>query len=55
MKEIGQDWTFTRMEDVLDDIVELEKEDAAGIDDVVLVERTAGIYSFDWIPEDLAA
>ena len=54
MKDIGKDWTYTRMEDVLDDSAGLEEEETAGIDDIVLVERTAGFYSIDWIPENLA-
>ena len=38
-----------------DDIHELEMEEDAGIDDVILVERTSGKWSIDWIPENYAA
>ncbi len=38
-----------------DDIHELEMEEDAGIDDVILVERTSGRWSIDWIPENYAA
>ena len=38
-----------------DDIHELEMEEDAGVDDVILVERTAGRWSIDWIPENTAA
>ena len=47
--------TYPRIVDVLDDVRDLEREEAADIDDCVLIELTAGKLSLDWIPEDDAA
>ena len=55
MRKIRLDWTLYRWSNVLDDITVLEAEEADDIDDVVLVERTAGIYSIEWLPELQAA
>ena len=51
MKNIKQFQPYISMEDVLEKIEDIEAEEAAGIDDVVLTERTAGWYSIDWIPD----